>query len=283
MPPSRVRRGSTRDDKTRNYSGHHEKREEAAMNPLSDAERQRSQESPNHDEVALTPEDVAGPEWGAWYRLSPQERWRETEKLWAIYLSLGGSLDPEPDTQSPFFDESAAGASLAHGRAGVRVLRRGGRSRDTDLGRVHLRIEREPLQILQMGNAFGTCLSVGDINAFSTIANACELNKRVIFARDGTGRIVARKLLAVNTDGALVGFYAYASGPTEAANTALRAIMGRYAREFASRCNLELADAGDVPTLFAEQWYNDGVVPWSDAEATPSIKNFHTRLTGKTR
>ncbi len=42
------------------------------------------------------------------------------------YLMLGGSLDPEPDPQSPFFDEEAWRANLADGRPGVRVIRRGG-------------------------------------------------------------------------------------------------------------------------------------------------------------
>jgi len=41
-------------------------------------------------------------EWFEWYRLTPQERWSETEKLWAFYLSVGGSLNPEPDSESPF-------------------------------------------------------------------------------------------------------------------------------------------------------------------------------------
>jgi hypothetical protein len=36
-------------------------------------------------------------DWQAWFRLSPQERWRETQKLWDIYLRAAGSLDPEPD------------------------------------------------------------------------------------------------------------------------------------------------------------------------------------------
>ncbi len=134
---------------------------------------------------------------------------------------------------------------------------------------MHLRVEHDLLQILQMGNAFGTCLSVGGINAFSTVANACEANKCVIFARDGKGRIVARKLLAINANGALVGFYTYACGPDEQANTKLREVMARYAREFASRCRLELADEGEVPLLFTERWYNDGIVAWSNTEAKP--------------
>ena len=66
-------------------------------------------------------------ERGVWrrYRLTPVQRWLESEKLWQTYLALGGSLDPEPDTQSPFHDAGAAGARPVDGRTGLRVLRRG--------------------------------------------------------------------------------------------------------------------------------------------------------------
>src|SRR5262245_19606156 len=49
-------------------------------------------------------EALVGAEWAEWYRMTPAERWVETEKLWRVYLEMGGSLDPEPDPQSPFFD-----------------------------------------------------------------------------------------------------------------------------------------------------------------------------------
>ncbi len=38
-----------------------------------------------------------------WLNLTPRQRIQETTKLWQIYLTLGGSLDPEPDPQSPFY------------------------------------------------------------------------------------------------------------------------------------------------------------------------------------
>jgi hypothetical protein len=53
-------------------------------------------------------EEICSGEWLDWYRLSPQERLRESGKMWAAYLALGGSLDPEPDTQSPFYDPEGA-------------------------------------------------------------------------------------------------------------------------------------------------------------------------------
>jgi hypothetical protein len=75
--------------------------------------------------LMVKPEDLVGEEWAEWYRLTPVQRWLESEKLWQTYLALGGSLDPEPDTQSPFFDATAPRPRPVDGRSGVRVLRRG--------------------------------------------------------------------------------------------------------------------------------------------------------------
>lgn len=71
-------------------------------------------------------EDICEPEWAEWYFMTPQQRWAESEKLWVTYLALGGSLDPEPDTQSPFYDEQAPCAVPADGGPGMRVIRRSG-------------------------------------------------------------------------------------------------------------------------------------------------------------
>jgi hypothetical protein len=68
--------------------------------------------------------ELAGEEWAEWYGLTPAQRWIESGKLWRNYLSLGGSLDPEPDTQSPFFDPKAACSNSSHGRPGMRIIRR---------------------------------------------------------------------------------------------------------------------------------------------------------------
>jgi hypothetical protein len=63
--------------------------------------------------------------WLEWYRLTPQERWQESQKLWQFYLRVGGSLDPEPDPQSPFDAFLPRGAAPAYGRTSLRILRRG--------------------------------------------------------------------------------------------------------------------------------------------------------------
>ena len=65
-------------------------------------------------------------EWEEWYEMTPLERWKETQKLWDFYLQMGGSLDAEPDSQSPFYFGDAPGSPPAHRRPGLRVVRRGG-------------------------------------------------------------------------------------------------------------------------------------------------------------
>ena len=61
-----------------------------------------------------------------WYRMTPRERWAESMRLWDTFYLLGGTLDPEPDSQSPFHDARARGRGSADGRPGLRAVRRGG-------------------------------------------------------------------------------------------------------------------------------------------------------------
>jgi hypothetical protein len=35
-------------------------------------------------------DELVGAEWAEWYRLTPIERWLESEKLWQTYLAPGG-------------------------------------------------------------------------------------------------------------------------------------------------------------------------------------------------
>ena len=73
-----------------------------------------------------TAEELRGEEVAEWYRLTPQQRWAETCRMWSTFIALGGNTDPEPDTQSPFFDEQEWRELFAHGRSGVRSIRRSG-------------------------------------------------------------------------------------------------------------------------------------------------------------
>ena len=64
-------------------------------------------------------------EWQEWLDLTPLERFRRSEVIFAHYLAMGGSLDPDPDPTSPFDFPEAWRPDVAHGRAGLRVVRRG--------------------------------------------------------------------------------------------------------------------------------------------------------------
>jgi len=74
----------------------------------------------------LNARDLVGDEWAEWFALSPAERWKRSKVLWTIFLEHGGSLDPEPDFQSPFFDEEEWRANSSERRASVHLLRRCG-------------------------------------------------------------------------------------------------------------------------------------------------------------
>ena len=63
-------------------------------------------------------------EWQEWLKLTPLERFRQSEQIFAQYLAIGGSLDPAPDPTSPFYDPETSSTGAAYGRPGLRILRR---------------------------------------------------------------------------------------------------------------------------------------------------------------
>tara|TARA_B100000315_G_C14032329_1_gene343755 strand:- start:68 stop:304 length:237 start_codon:yes stop_codon:yes gene_type:complete len=73
----------------------------------------------------MTSEIVDG-EWQDWYELSPEERFLESQKLWEVFLLMGGRLDPEPDSQSPFHDFYIPPEGALDGGTGLHPVRRSG-------------------------------------------------------------------------------------------------------------------------------------------------------------
>lgn len=70
-------------------------------------------------------ENFCAGEWIDWYDLTPAQRWSESARLCQEYIALGVSVDPPPDTQSPFDDPEAWRESAADGRSGLRIVRSG--------------------------------------------------------------------------------------------------------------------------------------------------------------
>ena len=82
----------------------------------------------------------------------------------------------------------------------------------TPAGSLLAYVADDPLEVLQMGNLFGTCLSADGSNAHAAVAAAVEVNKRVLYLRDARGRVQGRRLVALNRQGELLGFHSYGSG-----------------------------------------------------------------------
>ena len=154
------------------------------------------------------------------------------------------------------------------------------RTASTPIGAWTLGLETNPLEVLRMGNYFGTCLSEGQFNAFATIANACDANKRVIYVRDERRNVIGRKLLAMTPEGEILGFRSYGLGPLDPNDPAeagsspwMKVLMHAFCRELADACHSRLhpfpterPDRGD-PTSdrwlsLTTHWYNDYPEPF---------------------
>lgn len=125
-------------------------------------------------------------------------------------------------------------------------------------------VETDALEVLRMGIPFATCLSLEDgCNAASTVLNALDPNKRIVYVRNESGRVVARKLLAVLPGARLAGYnlYVSVSGPAE---TAVRGAVRDLVRALATAAGLALVSTGEPETVHAGFWYDDGTVPFED-------------------
>lgn len=138
--------------------------------------------------------------------------------------------------------------------------------------KVHIKLECDPIKILEMGNYFDTCLSFGGFNSFATITNACDLNKRVLYAFDNRGNVIGRKLIAINMEGELVGFNTYTSVETKEGRIELRKLITKHIKEFAKKCGLKLSNQGEVAALSSKHWYDDGITKWSSKPKNLSSK-----------
>ena len=120
--------------------------------------------------------------------------------------------------------------------------------------RLHLRLEDDPLELFRMGGHFRTCLSPGSFNYFSVFTNAADINKRVIFGRDDDGRVVGRCLLALTGEGRLLMFQAYCHD----GSLGFDSICSDFVDDLARRLGTVRIPSGEVPTLVASDWYDDG-------------------------
>ncbi len=146
------------------------------------------------------------------------------------------------------------------------------RHRSLNLGgkRFTLAVERDPVEVLRMGVPFDTCLSItGGFNAASTVINAADANKQVLYLRDRRKRIIARKLIAISEDDQLIGYNLYIADSAR-----VREIEGAFAdfcEELAKSVGVSLGHSGEPAQLHAGFWYDDGVEPFTRSPSAPTL------------
>lgn len=117
-------------------------------------------------------------------------------------------------------------------------------------------LEDDPLEVMKMGLWFDTCLAPGNMNFFSTMANAADANKRLLVARDMRGVAQARCLLAITESWHLLAFHVYAHERGDWVRSVVRDMV----LDLASQLGTRPAPIGQVPTTIAPGWYDDGPV-----------------------
>ena len=153
------------------------------------------------------------------------------------------------------------------------------RARDVRVGGVahHLAVERDPIEVLRMGIPFGTCLSLEDgCNAASTVINAADANKQVIYLRDRPGNIVARQLVAVSSSDALIGYRVYVAAAEH--REEILALFDAFTADLAAAARIPRASTGKPAEIHQGFWYDDGVEPF-DRAPDPAIDE-HCRSLG---
>ncbi|MDB4936551.1 MAG: hypothetical protein JWP87_3523 [Labilithrix sp.] len=125
-------------------------------------------------------------------------------------------------------------------------------------------LEEDPLEVLRMGIPFGTCLALDTgCNAASTVLNAIDANKRVLYVRGASGKVVARKLIAITKESKIVGYNLYVSmrGPGE---RTIRAAVDAMCSAIATDVGAPLAGTGEPEKIHEGFWYDDGTTPWGE-------------------
>jgi hypothetical protein len=124
-------------------------------------------------------------------------------------------------------------------------------------GWVTLSLEQDALEALRLGTHVGSCLALNGSCDYSAAAVVLDVNKRVLYARDGQGRVLARQLLALSTDDRLVPFEVY----PQSTSPALQALFLDYDLAFAEALGLPLSDGPydpPVDTILSESFWHDG-------------------------
>lgn len=125
-------------------------------------------------------------------------------------------------------------------------------------GVVSLRIEQDPLEALKLGTYVGSCLGLGGNFVYSAAAVVLDINKQVVYARDASGAVLARQLLAVDENDRLVCFSIYPLN----VKPELAALLAEYDRLLSEALGLPPYDPHDeqdytIAHILSHAWWDD--------------------------
>jgi len=129
---------------------------------------------------------------------------------------------------------------------------------NSKIGDVKIYVEQDPFKVLQMGNVVsGSCLGLSKGNTFSTVANAVDVNKQILYA-EMDGEIVGRKLIALNDESKIVQFQTF----NNRLDLDIDVLFQNYLIDLSKETNTEISTNGFVPQIVSQRWYNDGIQPF---------------------
>ncbi len=192
------------------------------------------------------------------------ENRKALRKFLSAYISGDGDyVQAHPATRlwfqkAPAFDQRVW-------RAGMELC-----IHDEAVGEIRIAIEHDPLEKLKLGTYVGSCLGLGGSFMFSAAAVVLDANKHVVYARDRTGRVVARQLVCMSDEGKLVPFSVYPVGTT----AAMQAHFAAFDRAFAAALGVDCyeADRGEdytIKNILSQDWWDDGVWDLNAAADSP--------------
>lgn len=125
---------------------------------------------------------------------------------------------------------------------------------DEDLGQLELKFEDEPLAILNVGNAFDSCLRSGGLDEGKLLGWATNVNLRVIVVKGQEGRLLGRRTIGLSIQDA-VGVSPFRSYPL--GNPNIHRATEEFVRRFRAEANLEPFGGGDVEDTCAPAYKGD--------------------------
>ena len=126
------------------------------------------------------------------------------------------------------------------------------------------------MQTFLMGQHFGSCLSLHDINRMSALANAYDANKQVLYVYEQDGSLLGRQLVTISSKGTMLGYHCYlkVSASDEKQREMLAAVVHTFCGRWANRCGVQLGDEGEPEAMAGHFWYDDGEIDWPGSART---------------